>query len=203
MTENDRPLITLALFAYNQERFIREALAGVFSQTYSPLQIILSDDHSSDATYAIMEKETSQYTGTNKILLNRNTENLGIGRHVNKVMALAEGDLVVGAAGDDISFPYRVEKIYQKWIQHDKGAVSIHSSVIRIGTNGEDLGPFKTLVHDRMSPVDMIMNDVIIGASHAWSKKLPYCNVLLDLSTRKIGARVCCEHALRQALSSS
>lgn len=172
MTKNDRPLITLALFAYNQERFIREALAGVFAQTYSPLQIILSDDHSSDATYAIMEKEASLYSGANKILLNRNTENLGIGRHVNKVMALAEGELVVGAAGDDVSFPNRVERIFQKWTQLDKGAVSIHSSVIRIGINGEAFGSFKTLEHDHISPVDVIMNNVIIGASHAWSKKL-------------------------------
>lgn len=172
MSENDRPLITLALFAYNQERFIREALAGVFSQTYSPLQIILSDDHSSDATYAIMEKEASQYAGANKILLNRNAKNLGIGQHVNKIMALAEGELVVGAAGDDVSLPCRSEKIFKKWIQLDKGTVSIHSSVIKIGINGEDLGLFKTLAHDRVSPVDMVMNSVIIGASHAWSKKL-------------------------------
>ena len=44
----DRPLVTFALFAYNQEQYIREAVEGAFSQTYEPLEIILSDDCSSD-----------------------------------------------------------------------------------------------------------------------------------------------------------
>ena len=41
-----RPLVTFALFAYNQEKYIREAVEGAFSQTYEPLEIILSDDYS-------------------------------------------------------------------------------------------------------------------------------------------------------------
>lgn len=44
----DKLLISFVLIAYNQERFIREAVEGAFSQTYSPLEIILSDDASSD-----------------------------------------------------------------------------------------------------------------------------------------------------------
>jgi len=50
---NTKPLITFALFAYNQERFIREAVQGAFSQTYSPLEIIMSDDCSKDRTFDI------------------------------------------------------------------------------------------------------------------------------------------------------
>ena len=41
------PLVTFALFAYNQERYVREAVEGAFAQTYQPLEIILSDDCSS------------------------------------------------------------------------------------------------------------------------------------------------------------
>jgi len=44
MKAQEKSLITLALVAYNQERFISEALEGAFAQTYSPLEIILSDD---------------------------------------------------------------------------------------------------------------------------------------------------------------
>ena len=33
----DRPLVTFALFAYNQEDYIREAVEGAFAQTYEPL----------------------------------------------------------------------------------------------------------------------------------------------------------------------
>jgi glycosyltransferase involved in cell wall biosynthesis len=40
MTAHERPLITFALLAYNQERLIREAVEHAFSQTYSPIEKI-------------------------------------------------------------------------------------------------------------------------------------------------------------------
>lgn len=81
---DDRPLVTFALFAYNQEKYIREAISGAFSQTYSPLEIIMSDDNSLDSTYEIMREEARAYQGPHKIILNRNSSNLGIAYHVNK-----------------------------------------------------------------------------------------------------------------------
>ena len=48
-----KPLLTFAVGAYNQERFIREAVESAFAQTYSPLEIVLSDDCSRDRTFEI------------------------------------------------------------------------------------------------------------------------------------------------------
>lgn len=39
--KEERPLVTFALFAYNQEKYIRRAVVGAFSQTYEPLEIIM------------------------------------------------------------------------------------------------------------------------------------------------------------------
>jgi glycosyltransferase involved in cell wall biosynthesis len=52
----DRSLVTFALFAYNQEKYIREAVEGALAQTYEPLEIILSDDCSSDRTFETMRE---------------------------------------------------------------------------------------------------------------------------------------------------
>ncbi len=142
MTLEAKPLITFALFAYNQEKYIREALNGVFAQTYTPLQIILSDDCSSDKTFEIMELEAKKYTSdnnANKVIVNRNPENLGIGGHINKVMSLAEGDLIVVAAGDDISLPERVETIYSVWKKNNFPSSSIHSAYFEIDEKGRVL----------------------------------------------------------------
>ena len=78
VSNTERPLVTFALFAYNQERFIREAVEGALSQDYSPLQIILSDDCSIDRTYEIMREMAAAYEGSHEIVLNRNEENLGL-----------------------------------------------------------------------------------------------------------------------------
>jgi NDP-sugar pyrophosphorylase family protein len=46
-----------------------------------------------------------------EILINKNEENLGIGGHVNKIIKLVKGEILVTAAGDDVSDKYRVEKL--------------------------------------------------------------------------------------------
>jgi hypothetical protein len=51
--ETDQPLVTFALFAYNQEKYIREAVEGAFAQTYEPIEVILSEDYSTDRTFEI------------------------------------------------------------------------------------------------------------------------------------------------------
>lgn len=105
------PLITLAVIAYRQEAYIREAVAGALSQTYAPLEIILSDDGSPDATYAVMEEMVRDYSGPHALRLRRNEKNLGLIGHLNAVLEEASGEWIVLAAGDDISLPDRCERI--------------------------------------------------------------------------------------------
>ena len=109
------PLVTLALFSYNQEKFIEAALHGVLSQDYPNLEIVVSDDCSSDATFLIIERIVAGYSGSHTININRNSMNLGLGQHVNRVMDMVNGDLVVLAAGDDISFSFRVAHLVAAW----------------------------------------------------------------------------------------
>lgn len=103
----DRPLVTFALFAYNQENYIREAVEGAFSQTYSPLEIILSDDCSSDGTFKIMKEMARGYQGPHLVKVRRGERNLGVAGHFDDLMRLASGDFFVAAAGDDVSDPAR------------------------------------------------------------------------------------------------
>lgn len=116
MADNQqRPVVTFALIAYNQEHYVAEAIAAAFGQTYSPLEIILSDDASSDSTFEIMQRAAANYNGPHHVVLNRNPSNLNIGGHVNAVAQIATGELIVLAAGDDISIPSRVKQLVQHW----------------------------------------------------------------------------------------
>ena len=71
MSQSRRPLITFALMAYNQEQLIEEAVAGALAQTYSPLEIILSDDCSTDRTFEIMEEMADEYKGPHSVSIRR------------------------------------------------------------------------------------------------------------------------------------
>lgn len=114
----EKPLVSFLLLAYNQEQFIREAVEGAFSQTYSPLEIILSDDCSSDQTFEIMREMARSYSGPHKIVLNRNTENLGLGAHYSTAMEITNGEIIAIAAGDDISLPWRTADTVQLMIEN-------------------------------------------------------------------------------------
>jgi len=121
----DRPLVTFALFAFNQEKYIREAVEGALSQTYSPLEIILSDDCSTDRTFEIMQEMAAAYEGPHEVRLRRNPENLNVAPHVLRVLREAKGEFFVLAAGDDVSDPLRTKKIIECF--QETGATGVHS----------------------------------------------------------------------------
>lgn len=115
----DRPLVTFALFAYNQEQYIREAIEGAFAQTYQPLEIILSDDCSTDRTFEIMREMAAAYEGPHHLIVKKNEVNLGVATHFDKVMGESAGDLVVVAAGDDVSYDSRVSSCVELFYRYE------------------------------------------------------------------------------------
>lgn len=131
----DGPLVTFALLAYNQEKYIREAIVGAFSQTYSPLEIVLSDDCSSDRTFEIMQEMAREYKGPHLVKVRRGVNNCGVIDHLIYVAKLAKGELIVVAAGDDISLDVRVEKLAKAWIE--TSASALYSGSVDITDHGE------------------------------------------------------------------
>ena len=131
---NERPLITFALVAYNQERYIREAIAAALAQTYSPLEVIFSDDNSSDGTFAVMQEAAASYKGPHNVVLNRNLTNLNIGDHINTVGKIASGTLIVLAAGDDVSMPGRTTRLVDRWCSLGQPSAVLYSDFQAIDT---------------------------------------------------------------------
>src|SRR5215217_2816504 len=134
----NRPLVTFYVVSYNQEKFIREAVRGALAQTYSPLEIIFSDDCSQDRTFSIIQEEVARYDGPHRILLNRNDNNLGIGGNINRVVELAKGKLIVTSGGDDASLPTRTEELVRVWVSG--GVYCISSHMILIDEDGKLIG---------------------------------------------------------------
>lgn len=170
----DRPLISFVLIAYNQERFIRQAVEGAFRQTYSPLEILLSDDCSKDRTFEIMREAARLYRGPHKVVLNRNPETLGISAHVNQGMKLSTGALIVVAAGDDISMPERVEVLQRVWESNGRPSMcSLYSGGSRINAAGKKLGILRVKeCNANLEEVISRCGTSVIGATHAWHRSI-------------------------------
>jgi glycosyltransferase involved in cell wall biosynthesis len=135
-----KPLVTFALFAFNQERYIREAVAAAMAQTYSPLELILSDDCSTDSTFEIMAEMVSAHNSPHKITLNRNNQNMGISAHVRHVHEMSHGEIIVHAAGDDVSRPDRTEKLVDAFLAQSDRPSLIESNADLIDEAGRHIG---------------------------------------------------------------
>lgn len=131
------PAVTFGLVAYNQEKYVREAIEGAFAQTFSPMEIILSDDCSTDRTFAIMEEMAASYRGPHIVIARREASNVGTVQHLMNVARAAKGELMVVAAGDDISYPDRAGALYMAW--KETGAAALASWHDEIDAEGRML----------------------------------------------------------------
>lgn len=169
------PSITLILFSYNQSDFIHHAATSCFAQDYAgPLEILFSDDCSTDNTFDILQKLFQEYDGPHRIRLRRNSVNQGIGAHYNIAIAEANGELIFTAAGDDISMPFRVRRVVDAWLANGRQADLITSNLRQINEQGEigkaiivsDLEKWK-------NPRQWIQKrPYVVGAAHAFTSRL-------------------------------
>ena len=140
---NDRPLVTIALIAYNSEPFIREAVESVLAQTYSPLEIILSDDCSTDGSFAVICDLARRYNGPHRVVVNRNATNLGGAEHISLMLEMARGEFIVQAEGDDVSVPERTTKLVECWLKTNRSRDLICSYFAEINEGGQSTGYIK------------------------------------------------------------
>lgn len=132
---DEKPLVTFALFAYNQEKYVREAVEGAFAQTYEPLEIILSDDCSTDRTFEVIQEMAAGYPGPHKLTVRQSPTNRGLGLHIKDVADLAQGEIIVVAAGDDVSLPNRTfELVNRMTCERSAFAASNYNSMDESGS---------------------------------------------------------------------
>ena len=72
-----RPLISCLVVTYNQEQWVEEAVQSLLNQTWPSLEIVCSDDASSDGTWSILQRLAANYTGPHRLILRRNAQRLG------------------------------------------------------------------------------------------------------------------------------
>lgn len=173
-SDSQRPLVSILLIAYNQEQQIADAVQSALAQTYRPLEIIISDDASSDATFAAIEAALAGYSGPHRVIARRNAANQGISAHLSQIAQMAQGELLFVAAGDDMSAPNRCERVVDFWLAHDRRPDLIATDLADMDEAGH--------VHERMSPTELDTyrsfddwlagRPWLIGAAHTWSRRL-------------------------------
>ena len=167
------PRVSVLMPTYNQQDYVAEAIAAILAQKASPFELIIADDCSGDATWERVQESVAGYTGPHRLRLLRNERNLGINGNLNQLIGLAEGSILIAAAGDDISSPDRVRRIVQTFITEQP--LLVHSGFRPLVAPGQSYdGRFDKLNFSRATdPVAIAGSTALfVGATAAWHRDL-------------------------------
>lgn len=112
---------------YNAEKYLREAVDSILSQTYTDFEFIIIDDGSADASPEIVRSYDDA-----RIRFYQNEHNMGVAATLNRGLDLAEGEYIARMDSDDISLPERFAKQVEYLDKHPECAV--------VGTDMEIFG---------------------------------------------------------------
>jgi len=97
-----KPLVSICVPTYNGEQYLAEALRSALAQTYRPLEIILSDDHSHDNSLMLAAEVLSSGDIPFQIVSHHPS---GIGANWNHCVRHASGQYIKFLFQDDILHP--------------------------------------------------------------------------------------------------
>jgi glycosyltransferase involved in cell wall biosynthesis len=96
------PRVTVGVPVFNGERFLVEALESLLNQTFSDLEIVISDNASTDQTEEICRAHAARDP---RVRYYRNDVNRGAAWNHNRVFELARGEFFKWNSADDFCAP--------------------------------------------------------------------------------------------------
>ncbi|MDQ3665032.1 MAG: glycosyltransferase family 2 protein [Acidobacteriota bacterium] len=94
---------------YNGERYLRDQLASIAAQTRLPDELVVSDDHSTDATREIVTCFAA--SAPFPVRLHVNEQNVGSTKNFERAIRLCDGDVIALSDQDDVWLPEKLRRI--------------------------------------------------------------------------------------------
>ena len=100
--ENFLPLVSVIVPNFNHEKFLRQRLETVYSQTYKNFEVILLDDNSTDESLKILREFQDLHKDNTRLIVNEKNSG-SVFKQWQKGIDAAHGDLIWVAESDDYS----------------------------------------------------------------------------------------------------
>lgn len=131
----EQPLVSVSVVTYNSARTVIETLDSIFNQTYPCLELIISDDCSTDKTIEIcdkwIERHKERFVRTELLTIDKNT---GVSANSNRARQACQAEWVKPIAGDDILLPDCVQ-IYMEYVDKHHDVIYLFSKVECFGAS--------------------------------------------------------------------
>lgn len=170
-------LITVAIPIYNAERYLRQSIESVLSQTYTNFELILTDDGSNDGSLEIMRSYQDP-----RIIVVCDGMHKGLAVRLNEQIAMARGMYFARMDADDVMLPQRLERQVE-FVRLHPETDAVGSSTIVIDELGNRLG-WRGMSHWKKGagrksgdlgfiPVHSFMHPTVMGRTQ-WFRRYYY-----------------------------
>lgn len=132
----DKALVSVVIPSYNCAQFLTEAISSVFRQSYRPLELIIVDDGSTDASRKVIRHACRQPPVDNFILIEQ--PNQGAHAAIMTGLRAASGEYLSILNCDDFYHPDRFSRLIPRL---DDGSALVFSGVRFVDAHGRDLPP--------------------------------------------------------------
>lgn len=167
-TNVKKPEVSVVMAVYNGEKYLREAIGSILSQTFSDFEFIIIDDGSTDKTAEIIQSSKDP-----RIVYVSNDTNKGLSYSLNRGLDLAKGEFVARMDADDMSLPERLERQVDFMKQHPD--IAVCGSFVK--TFGENR---KEFVHTYWTSSEDLR------ASLLWNTSLAHPSVIMRISALNV-----------------
>ena len=98
-------LVSVIMSVHNNEATVNTAIESILGQSYKNIELIITDDCSSDNSLSIIKK----YIDKKNVKLIENSENKGLTKSLNSMIKVAQGKFIARQDADDISLYNRIQ----------------------------------------------------------------------------------------------
>jgi alpha-1,3-rhamnosyltransferase len=128
--QEENPLVSIIIITYNSSKYVLETLESSKGQTYQNIELIVSDDCSTDYTVEIcrvwIEENKERFVRTEMITTEKNT---GIPANCNRGLYAAKGKWIKFIAGDDALLENCILDNINYIIAMPENVYALHSNV--------------------------------------------------------------------------
>ena len=139
MEECSQPLVSVPIITYNSSKTVMDTLDSIANQTYQNLELIVSDDCSSDNTVEIccewIEAHKGRFARTELLASEKNT---GVSANLNRAERACKGEWVKPLAGDDLLLPECISS-FVEYINEHQDAVYVFAKLLPFREIGGDI----------------------------------------------------------------
>lgn len=108
---NHKDLVSICIITYNSSRYVMETLESIKMQTYQNIELIISDDCSTDDTIELcdnwLKENKERFIKTELVTVIKNT---GVSPNLKRGLLRCNGTFIKSLAGDDCLEPNAIEE---------------------------------------------------------------------------------------------